>query len=181
MKLKLSLLILIITILSFGQTKNSNMNIYNIKLNTIDSESITLEKFKGKHLLIVNVASECGYTPQYKELKKLQEEYKDNLVVIGVPCNQFGKQEPGTATQIKSFCAITYGIDFLLTEKLAVKGEKQHQLYQWLTMKEYNNEFDSEVEWNFEKYLINPDGKLLESFKSKIEPLDISITNYLKK
>jgi len=157
------------------------MNIHNIKLNTIDNEPITLEKFKGKYLLIVNVASECGYTPQYKGLKKLQEEYKDNLVVIGVPCNQFGKQEPGTATQIKSFCAITYGIDFLLTEKISVKGENQHPLYQWLTKKDFNHEFDSEIEWNFEKYLINPKGKLLKNFKSKIEPLDISITNYFKK
>jgi len=180
MKLKFSILILTITCLSFGQTKNATMNIYNISLNTIDNESVTLEKFKGKHLLIVNVASECGYTPQYEDLKKLQEEYKDNLVVIGVPCNQFGKQEPGTATQIKSFCAITYGVDFLLTEKIIVKGKKQHPLYQWLTKKEFNLEFDSEVDWNFEKYLINPDGKLLKNFKSKIEPLDTSITSYLK-
>jgi len=167
--------------MSFGQTKNDTIDIYTIELNTIDNETITLEKFKGRHLLIVNVASECGYTPQYKDLKKLQEEYQDNLVVIGVPCNQFGKQEPGTATQIKSFCAITYGVDFLLTEKVAIKGENQHLLYQWLTKKKFNNEFDSEVAWNFEKYLISPEGKLLKNYKSKIEPLDISITDYLKK
>jgi len=179
MKFKLSLLIFIITNLSFGQTINSNMNIYNIEFNSIDNESITLEKFKGKSLLIVNVASECGYTPQYKDLKILQEKYKNNLVVIGVPCNQFGKQEPGTATQIKSFCSVTYGVDFLLTEKIAVKGENQHQLYQWLTKKEHNNSFDSEVEWNFEKYLISPEGKLLENFKSKINPMDTEITKHL--
>ncbi|PHS05990.1 MAG: glutathione peroxidase [Kordia sp.] len=180
MKLKLSLLILIISNLSFGQ-KKTTMNIYNIELNTIDNESITLEKFKGKHLLIVNVASECGYTPQYKDLKVLQNNYKDNLVVLGVPCNQFGKQEPGTAIQIKKFCAVTYGVAFLLTEKIAVKGENQHPLYQWLTKKEFNHEFDSGVKWNFEKYLISPEGKLLENFKSKITPLDVSITDYLKK
>jgi len=155
------------------------MNIYNIEFNSIDNESITLEKFKGKSLLIVNVASECGYTPQYKDLKILQEKYKNNLVVIGVHCNQFGKQEPGTATQIKSFCSVTYGVDFLLTEKIAVKGENQHQLYQWLTKKEHNNSFDSEVEWNFEKYLISPEGKLLENFKSKINPMDTGITKHL--
>ena len=155
-------------------------NIYDIKINSLQGKPIDLSTYKNKFLLFVNVASKCGFTPQYKDLEELHKTYKDNLVVIGVPCNQFGKQEPGTATQIKSFCAITYGIDFLLTEKLVVKGEDQHPLYQWLTMKEHNNEFDSEVEWNFEKYLINPEGKLLESFKSKIKPLDVSIINYLK-
>ena len=179
MKFKLTLLIFIITNLSFGQIINSNMNIYTIEFNSIDNESITLEKFKGKHILIVNVASECGYTPQYKDLKILQDTYKNNLVVIGVPCNQFGKQEPGTATQIKSFCSVTYGVDFLLTEKIEVKGKNQHQLYQWLTKMQHNNNFDSEVEWNFEKYLISPEGKLLQNFKSKINPMDTEITKYL--
>jgi len=179
MKFKLSLLIVIITNLSFGQTINSKMNIYKIEFNSIDNESITLEKFKGKYLLFVNVASECGYTPQYKDLKVLQEKYINKLVVIGIPCNQFGKQEPGTAKQIKSFCSVTYGVDFLLTEKIAVKGVNQHPLYQWLTKKEFNNELDSEVEWNFEKYMVSPEGKLLENYKSKINPMNTEITKNL--
>lgn len=154
---------------------------YNIKIQSLEGKEIQLSEFKGKKILIVNTASECGFTPQYEELQKLQEKYADQLVIIGTPCNQFGGQEPGDASQIKTFCQKNYGVTFLMTEKLDVKGPKQHELYQWLSKKSVNGVLDSEVSWNFNKYLLNQEGKLLAYFPSTTGPLSNSITSLIEK
>ena len=168
---------------SCAQEKKSNIkptNMYNIAINSLTGEKIDLNQFKGKKILFVNVASECGFTPQYKDLQKLHETYKDKLVVIGLPCNQFGEQESGTSTQIKSFCEKNYGVDFLMTEKIDVKGENQHPLYAWLTQKEMNGVMSSSVKWNFQKYLVDENGKLIDLFYSITEPLSDKIVNLVK-
>lgn len=153
--------------------------IYDIKINSLQGKLIKLSDFNGKHILFVNVASKCGFTPQYKELQKLHESYKDKLVVIGVPCNQFGHQEPGSAFEIQEFCEVNYGVDFLITEKIDVKGSKQHPLYKWLTGKNLNGHKNSNVKWNFQKYLVDPKGNLVDYFYSTTKPLSKKITKYL--
>jgi glutathione peroxidase len=139
-----------------------------------------MSDYKGKYVLCVNVASKCGYTYQYEELQQLQDQYKENLVVIGFPCNQFLSQEPGTAEEIREFCTKNYGVQFPLSEKLDVKGTKQHPVYQWLTSKQLNGVSDDEVKWNFHKYLISPNGKWLQAFSSKVKPLSSDITSLIK-
>ncbi|MCB0461866.1 MAG: glutathione peroxidase [Flavobacteriaceae bacterium] len=156
-----------------------NTSIYDIKINSLQGKLIDLANFKGKHILFVNVASKCGFTPQYKELQKLHDTYKDTLVVIGVPCNQFGNQEPGSAFEIHEFCEVNYGVDFLITEKIDVKGSHQHALYKWLTDKEINGYKNSTVKWNFQKYLVNPNGQLIDYFYSITKPMSKKITKHL--
>lgn len=155
-------------------------NIYEIGMNSLQNNPIQLSDFKGKHILFVNVASKCGFTPQYKDLEKLHQEYKDKLVVIGVPCNQFGKQEPGTSNEIEEFCQVNYGVSFLITEKVDVKGQNQHPLYTWLTSKSLNDKKSSSVRWNFQKYLVSPEGKLIDYYFSITKPLSSKITKHLK-
>ena len=161
--------------------KNSvpNSSIYDIHINSLQGKPIDLSKFNGKHILFVNVASKCGFTLQYRELQKLHETYKDKLEVIGVPCNQFGNQEPGSAFEIQEFCEVNYGVDFLITEKIDVKESNQHPLYKWLTEKDINSYKSSTVKWNFQKYLINPEGNLVDYFYSTTKPLSKKITKYL--
>lgn len=182
--LKITAILLISAALfqSCSQEKKNNIkptNMYDIKINSLTGEKIDLNQFKGKKILFVNVASECGFTPQYKDLQKLHETYKDKLVVIGLPCNQFGGQESGTSPQIKSFCEKNYGVNFLMTEKIDVKGEKQHPLYAWLTQKEMNGVMSSSVKWNFQKYLVDENGKLIDVFYSITEPLSDKIVKLL--
>ena len=153
-------------------------SIYDIKINSLQGKPINLSDFKGKHILFVNVASKCGFTPQYTELQKLHKLYK-SIVVIGVPCNQFGKQEPGDASEIIEFCEMNYGVEFLITEKIDVKGNNQHCLYTWLTDKSLNGSKSSKVKWNFQKYLINTDGYLVDYFYSTTKPLSSKITKHL--
>lgn len=155
-------------------------SIYSIPLNGLDGRPISLVDFKGKFLLFVNVASKCGFTPQYKELQNLQDEFQDKLVVIGLPCNQFGNQESGDAEAIQSFCERNFGVTFPLTEKLNVKGSKQHPIYQWLTKKESNGKIKSTVRWNFQKYLLNEKGELVDFFYSTTKPNSSKITKHLK-
>jgi glutathione peroxidase len=150
-------------------------------LQSLEGKEVNLADFKGKKILIVNTASECGFTPQYEELQKLQEKYPEKLVIIGTPCNQFGGQEPGDATQIKNFCQKNYGVSFLMTEKMDVKGAKQHELYRWLTQKNVNGVLDNEVSWNFNKFLVNEEGKLLAYFPSTTGPLSSNITSLIEK
>ncbi|MEJ2113788.1 MAG: glutathione peroxidase [Flavobacteriaceae bacterium] len=136
--------------------------------------------YKGKYILFVNVASECGFTGQYEDLQKLYDTYQDKLMIIGVPCNQFGGQEPGSASEIQTFCKVNYGVTFLLTEKVDVKGDNQHPLYQWLTQKSKNGSSNSTVKWNFQKYLVGKEGQLLDYYFSITKPLSDKITKYLK-
>lgn len=164
---------------SDSKNKETKTSIYDIEINTLQGKPINLSDFKDKHILFVNVASKCGFTPQYKELQKLHETYKNKLVVIGIPCNQFGNQEPGNAFEIQEFCQVNYGVDFLITEKIDVKGSEQHSLYKWLTSKELNGFKNSTVKWNFQKYLINPNGNLVDYFYSTTKPLSIKITKHL--
>ncbi|MDG2437035.1 MAG: glutathione peroxidase, partial [Polaribacter sp.] len=146
------------------------MNIYDIEMKSLQNKPILLSDFEGKFILFVNVASKCGFTPQYKGLEELQNTYKDNLVVIGVPCNQFGSQEPGSSSEIKEFCEVNYGVSFLITEKIEVKGTNQHPLYQWLTSKKLNSKKSSSVKWNFQKCLVSPDGQLIDYYFSITKP-----------
>ena len=156
------------------------MNFYNIEINSLQNSPILLSNFKGKYILFVNVASKCGFTPQYKELEEMQKKHSDNLVIIGVPCNQFGKQEPGNNEEIEEFCKVNYGVSFLITEKIDVKGTNQHPLYTWLTSRELNNKKSSSVKWNFQKYLISPDGKLIDYYFSITKPMSSKITKHIK-
>jgi glutathione peroxidase len=153
---------------------------YDIKINNLQGKPLNLKEFKGKHILIVNVASKCGFTPQYKDLQELHETYKEKLQVIGVPCNQFGGQEPGTADDIESFCQVNYGVDFLITEKVDVKGNNQHPLFEWLTNEEQNGVSSSTVKWNFQKYIIDIDGKLVDYYFSLTNPMSKKIIKHLK-
>ncbi|MCF7568098.1 glutathione peroxidase [Sabulilitoribacter arenilitoris] len=155
-------------------------SIYNIKINALNGKPIDLTDYKGKFILFVNVASKCGFTPQYKELQKLHEKYEDKLQVIGVPCNQFGGQEPGNADDIESFCEVNYGVTFQITEKINVKGKHQHPLYTWLSQKINNGVKDSSVKWNFQKYLVDPNGNLVDYFLSTTKPLSSKIVKHLK-
>ena len=157
----------------------STNSIYDISIKSLSGEKIDLATFKGKKILFVNTASECGFTKQYADLQKLHETYKEKLVIIGVPCNQFGGQEPGNASQIQSFCQVNYGVTFLMTEKVDVKGDNQHPLYKWLTQKELNGVKSSSVKWNFQKYLIDENGNFLDYYYSITGPLSSKITKQL--
>jgi len=153
--------------------------LYDINIKSLTGNPLNLPAYKGQYILFVNVASKCGFTPQYKALQELSEIYKDRLTVIGVPCNQFGKQEPGVASEIENFCSVNYGVTFPITEKIEVKGKNQHPLYQWLTKKEYNSISDSNVKWNFQKYLVNPEGQLVDYYYSITKPTSRKITKHL--
>ena len=153
---------------------------YEIKINSIEGELIDFNNFKGKKVLIVNVASFCGFTSQYKALEQLSNDFKDNLVVLGVPCNQFGGQEPNDEKQIQDFCEKNYGVSFLLSEKVDVKGSKQHPLYQWLSNKKLNGKLNSSVKWNFQKYLIDENGQLLNYFLSTTSPTSSKILSLIE-
>ena len=155
-------------------------SIYDIQINALEGDSLDLSAFKGKKILIVNVASKCGFTPQYKDLQELHELYGDKLVIIGVPCNQFLSQEPGGAEEIATFCERNYGVTFQITEKVDVKGKNQHPLYAWLTEKAKNGNEDSTVKWNFQKYMISENGELEGIFGSKINPMGDEIQAFFK-
>lgn len=160
-------------------TPRSMESIYDIPIKALDNTPVDLSSFKGKHLLFVNVASKCGFTPQYKQLQQLSDAYPERLVVIGVPCNQFGKQEPGDADEIQNFCERNYGVTFLITEKIDVKGRNQHPLYQWLTSKDRNGKKNSSVRWNFQKYLVDDQGQLIDYYYSLTGPMSSKITKHL--
>jgi glutathione peroxidase len=148
-------------------------SVYDFKLNSIDGEAIDFARYKGKNLLIVNVASKCGYTPQYADLEKLHETYGNKVVVLGFPANNFGGQEPGTNAEIAEFCQKNYGVKFQMFEKISVKGDDQHPLYKWLKEKT-----GSEPTWNFCKYLVKSDGTV-KFFNSKVKPFDPQIIDEL--
>jgi len=153
-------------------------SIHQFKTEAIEGGTLDLGDFKGKKMLIVNVASECGYTPQYQQLQELHETFGNSLVIIGFPANNFGGQEPGTNNEIREFCSLRYGVTFPLTAKIDVTT---HPIYQWLTQKAQNGVLDSEVKWNFQKYLLDENGLLLRTLPSSVSPLDESIIEWLEK
>ena len=168
-------LIIAATLLLSIITMQAAPAIYDIPLQDIDGKATSLGQFHGKVLLIVNVASHCGFTPQYSGLEALYQKYKDQgLVVCGFPCNQFGGQEPGTDTEIKSFCTLKYNVSFPMFHKLEVNGENRHPLYVCLAGKE--SPFPGDIGWNFTKFLIGRDGKLLKRFSSKVKPDSDEVT-----
>jgi glutathione peroxidase len=170
-------LIIILSLLFSGMSNS----IYDYKIRELDSDrEIDLASFKGKKLLIVNVASKCGYTPQYEDLQKLSMQYDDQLVVLGMPCDQFMGQELNTEPAIKQFCTDKFQVTFPMTTVIDVKGDDQHPIYQWLTKASMNEKGDYSVSWNFNKFLIDENGKLLEYFPSKVKPMDEKILKYLK-
>jgi len=163
------------------ENSTKGKSFYDLTIKSLDGKTvINLSQFKGKKVLCVNVASKCGYTPQYEGLEKLYENNKEKLVIIGFPCNQFMYQESGTADEIATFCKKNYGVTFPLSEKIDVKGKQQHPIYQWLTNKETNGVKDVDVKWNFGKFLIDENGKFLEYFPSSTVPLGEEIAKYLK-
>ncbi|MBK9151464.1 MAG: glutathione peroxidase [Saprospiraceae bacterium] len=153
-------------------------NIYDIRINNIHFQPMDLRKFEGKKLLIVNVASACGYTPQYAQLQELKDNFEDKLEILGCPCNDFGGQEPGDESSILEFCTTRYAVGFPLTQKIGIRTD-MHPLYQWLCKKEYNGVSDAEVRWNFHKFLIDENGKWLAEFSSSVSPLDDVILQFL--
>ncbi len=165
---------------AFTIITNNITNIYAFKVKALNGSEIDFSSFKGKKILIVNTASECGFTPQYEALQKLYTEYKDKLVIVGFPCNQFGGQEPGSAQEIQTFCKKNYGVTFPLAEKIDVKGNNIAPIYKWLCNKSENGVLDATITWNFNKFLIDENGKLVAYFTSKVKPTDDEITKYLK-
>ncbi|MBS9523101.1 glutathione peroxidase [Litoribacter ruber] len=152
---------------------------HDFKLNDIDGNEVNFADFKGKKVLLVNVASKCGYTPQYAELQELHEKHGDELLVLGFPANNFGGQEPGTEEDIKAFCTENYGVTFPMFEKVSVKGVDKHPLYRWLSDKDMNGWNDKEPSWNFCKYLVDENGELIEFYPSSVSPMDKEITKHL--
>lgn len=155
--------------------------IYDYKVAGLEEgKTINFADFKGKKILIVNTASECGFTPQYADLEKLSNEYKDKLVVIGFPANNFGGQEPGSNVEIGAFCQKNYGVTFPLAAKVSVKGDDTAPIFKYLTEKELNGVKNTSILWNFTKFLVDENGKLVDSFISTTKPTDEAITKYLK-
>jgi glutathione peroxidase len=147
----------------------------------IDGNEVSLSAYKGKKVMIVNVASKCGYTSQYKDLQRLWETYgPDNFVILGFPSNQFMGQEPGSDSDIKAFCSANYGVTFPMFSKIEVKGKGRHPLYQWLTDKSLNGVENSEVAWNFNKYLIDEEGRYVRHLKSGVAPFDEEVVSWIK-
>jgi glutathione peroxidase len=153
-------------------------SVYDFKLKNIDGQNFSLAQYKGKKVLIVNTASKCGFTPQYAELQKLADTYKDKLVVVGFPANNFGQQEPGANSEIKTFCEKRFGVTFPLSEKISVKGDDIDPLFKYLT-EAPNPDFTGEIKWNFEKFLIDENGNLVHRFRSAVTPMSPEITKYL--
>lgn len=164
---------------SNAQDSKASTPLYDVQIDDIQGNPIHLSDFKGKKIMFVNVASKCGFTPQYEDLELMNDLYKDQIVIIGLPCNQFGEQEPGTNEEIVEFCSATYGVSFLMTDKVEVKGENQHPIYAWLTNKELNGKKSSTVKWNFQKYLIDEEGEFIDFYYSVTKPMSTKILQHL--
>ena len=157
-----------------------NPSIYDYSFNSLDGKEIKMSSFKGKKILIVNTASKCGFTKQYKDLQELYSLYGKDLVIIGFPANNFGNQEPGTNNDIQEFCQQNYGVEFLMAEKVEVKGDEIAPLFKYLTSQE-NPDFQGEIKWNFEKFLIDENGKLVHRYRSAVNPMSEEIVSWVKK
>ena len=171
LKYALLMLSLLQHLLGFAQDKDVPAAIYDFKVPALNGGTIDLSQYRGKKMLIVNTASKCGFTPQYADLEALYNKYSDRLVIIGFPANNFLWQEPGSASAISTFCSANYGVTFPMAAKVSVKGRHKAAIYQWLTKKKYNGRMDSRVKWNFQKYLINEQGKLVHVFAPAIKPM----------
>ncbi len=156
-------------------------SIYSFKVEGLTGGKIDFAKFKGKKILVVNTASKCGYTPQYEGLEKLSKKYEGKLVIVGFPANNFGSQEPGTDGEIQEFCLKNYGVSFPMASKVSVKGDNIIPLYLWLTKKKYNGKMDTDVKWNFQKYLISEKGELIDMFPSNVKPDDAKLIEAIEK
>jgi glutathione peroxidase len=175
-----SVLMLILAFYRFKKPANKT-SIHQFKAKTIDGEILDFSTLKGKKILVVNTASKCSFTPQYKELEELYEKYKDKkFVIIGFPCNQFGDQEPGTGSDIKEFCTRNYGVTFTMMEKVDVKGEHISEIYSWLTTKSKNGVRSSSVKWNFQKYMIDENGFLIDYVLPFKSPNCSKIINWIE-
>lgn len=170
-------------ILIFSRFKKAGVKttLFQFKVSTLEGETLDFSTLKGKKILIVNTASKCGFTPQYKELEELYEKYKDkNFMIVGFPCNQFGKQEPGSSSDIKSFCTRNYGVTFPMMAKVNVKGDSISDIYKWLTSKDVNGVEGSSVKWNFQKYMIDENGFLVGHVGSVKSPKCDKIINWIE-
>jgi glutathione peroxidase len=165
---KLFFLISLCTFSLTGFTQTSGF--YDFKVKTLDGGDFDFSSLKGKKVMVVNTASKCGFTPQYKDLEEVYEKYQGDFIIIGFPENNFLNQEPGSDTEIRKFCTENYGVTFPMMAKISVKGKDMHPLYKWLTSKDKNGVMDSEVKWNFQKYLIDENGKLVDVIYSKEKP-----------
>lgn len=175
MKLFIALAIL------FAFNLGEAQSFYDLKAKTINGDYFKFEELKGKTVMIVNTASKCGYTPQYEDLQKLYEMYKDkDFVILGFPANDFLKQEPGSDDEINMFCSLNYGVSFPMMSKITVKGKEMHPVYMWLTNKSLNKVSDSKIKWNFQKYIIDEEGNLLNYFSPSTEPFDEEIIKLIK-
>ena len=176
-KIKLSLVffLMVFSVTAFSQASR----FYDFKVKTLDGGIFDFSSLKGKKVMIVNTASKCGNTPQYKDLEALYEKNHDDLVIIGFPANNFASQEPGTAVEIRKFCTENYGVTFPMMEKISVKGDDMAPIYKWLTSKKENGVMDSEVKWNFQKYLIDEKGKLVEVLDPKEKPASDKVLTWL--
>jgi Glutathione peroxidase len=167
---------------SYGPGNSHNYqtrSIYDFKVESLDGGIIDFAAFKGKKILIVNTASKCGFTPQYEELEALYKKYKDRLVIVGFPANNFFSQEPGTNADIEQFCKKNYGVSFPMAAKISVKGNSIAPIYSWLCNKKENGVMNAKVSWNFNKFLLDENGKIIGHFKSKVKPMSEEIVSKL--
>ncbi len=172
------LVILALAAITMAFTTSSSKSLHEFKVKTLEGADFNFADLKGKKVLIVNTASECGYTPQYKDLEALYEKYKSkNFVIVGFPCNDFGGQEPGTSADIKAFCTKNFGVTFPLMEKVSIKTSP---VYKWLTSKSENGVLDATVKWNFNKFLVDENGHLVKYLASGVKPMDAEITNWIE-
>ena len=173
-------LFLLFSLLTFSLTAfTQTSGFYDFKVKTLEGGEFDFSSLKGKKVMVVNTASKCGFTPQYKDLEEVYKKYQGDLVIIGFPANNFLNQEPGSAADIRKFCTENYGVTFPMMEKISVKGKDMHPLYKWLTSKDLNGVMDSEVKWNFQKYLIDENGKLVDVIYSREKPSSDKVTAWI--
>lgn len=174
-------LLILFIVAFFTVSAAAQTNFFDLKTKTIDGESIDLKAYKGKKIMVVNVASKCGLTPQYEKLQALYDKYKSKgFLIIAFPANNFLSQEPGSNSEIKQFCTDTYNVTFPVMSKISVKGDDMDPVYQWLTKKSQNGVEDSSVKWNFQKYLISPEGRLVKVISPRTAPDDPEIIKWIE-
>ncbi len=180
-KIQLSKIYLIVILLSTLAFTTADSGFYSFVVKDIDGNNFEMSRLKGKKIMIINVASKCGFTPQYEALEALYKKYKDkNFTIVGFPANNFMHQEPGTNAEIKQFCTLNYGVTFIMMSKVSVKGKEMAPIYHWLTEKKLNGVKDSKVKWNFQKYLIDENGILVKVLRPSTKPDDKEIIDWIE-